>query len=141
MKKSVGFGLAILLLGYGLMRIGVGGALLAQLSGILNFPDLSEAVLEVTQFIDTRSDRQILHFTSIGYLMYIVSMGILLVSGAVGVIIRERWGFVLLWIYVSMHGLLFINFQEINPKIIVLVAQALFVFLLTYLRPVGPRNT
>jgi hypothetical protein len=37
-----------------------------------------------------------------------------------------------------MHASLFINYQEINPKIIVLVLQVILLFVLTYLRPPKP---
>ncbi|MBL4888281.1 MAG: hypothetical protein JKZ03_07545 [Flavobacteriaceae bacterium] len=135
MKNKIGLLIAILLLGYGLVRMGVGGALLAQTFEIVNYSELTEATLEVKQFVDTRASEQIIPFTLTGYFTYILVMGILLAIGAVGTIARKRWGFILLWIYLSMHGALFINFQEINPKIIVLALQVILLFLLTYLRP------
>ena len=135
MKNKIGLLIAILLLGYGLVRIGVGGALLAQTLEIVNFSDLSEATLEVKQFINIRASEQIIPFTLTGYFTYILVMGILLTTGAVGTIARRKWGFFLLWIYIAMHTALFINFQEINPKIIVLVLQVILLFVLIYLRP------
>ena len=135
MKNKIGLLIAILLLGYGLTRIGVGGALLAQILEIINFSDLAEATLEVEQFINIRASEQIIPFTLAGYFTYILVMGILLTTGAVGTIARRRWGFFLLWIYIAMHAALFINFQEINPKIIVLALQVILLFVLFYLRP------
>ena len=138
MKNKIGLLIAILLLGYGLIRIGVGGALLAQTFEIVNFSDLSEAILEVNQFINTRASEQIIPFTLPGYLIYILVMGILLSTGAIGTIARKRWGFILLWIYLSGHAALFINFQEINPKLIGLALQIILLIVLTYLRPPKP---
>ena len=138
MKNKTGLLISILLLGYGLIRIGVGGALLAQTFEIINFSELTEATLEVKQFLEIRASEQIIPFTLIGYFTYILVMGILLTVGAVGTISRRRWGFISLWIYLAMHASLFINYQEINPKIIVLVLQVILLFVLTYLRPPKP---
>ena len=138
MKNKIGLLISILLLGYGLVRIGVGGALLAQIFEIINFSELTEATLEVKQFINIRASEQIIPFTLTGYFTYILVMGILLTIGAVGIIARRRWGFILLWIYLAMHSALFINYQEINPKIIVLALQVILLFVLIYLRPPKP---
>lgn len=67
-------------------------------------------------------------------------MGVLLSIGAVGTIVRRRWGFILLWIYIGTHAALFINFLEINPKIIGLVLQVILLIVLKYLRPPQPLN-
>lgn len=135
MKTKIGVLIAILLLGYGLVRIGVGGALLAQTSEVINFSDLAEAALEVKEFIDIRASKQFIPFTLKGYFTYILIMGILLSTGAIHTIIRRRQGFILLWLYIGMHAALFINFLEINPKILVLALQIALLFLLKYLRP------
>ena len=118
MKNKIGLLIAILLLSYGLIRIGVGGALLAQTLEIINFSDLTEATLEVKQFINIRASEQIISFTLTGYFTYILIMGLLLTVGAIGAITRKRFGYISLWVYIAMHAALFINFQEINPKII-----------------------
>ena len=138
MKNKIGLLISILLLGYGLIRIGVGGALLAQTFEIINFSDLTEATLKVEQFINIRASKQIIPFTLTGYFTYILVMGILLTVGAVGTIARRRWGFISLWIYLAMHAALFINYQEINPKIIVLALQVILLYALNYLRPPKP---
>lgn len=138
MKNKIGIFIIILLLGYGLVRIGVGGALLAQTLEIVNFSDLNEATLEVKEFITVRVSEQLIPFSPTGYFTFILVMGLLLTVGAIGLIVRKRWGFILLWIYITLHASLFINFQEINPKIIVLVLQVILLFVLIYLRPLRP---
>lgn len=138
MKNKIGLLISILLLGYGLIRIGVGGVLLAQIFEIINFSELTEATLEVKQFINVRASEQLIPFSLTGYFTYILVMGILLTMGAVGTIARRRWGFILLWLYLAMHAALFINYQEINPKIIVLALQVVLLFVLIYLRPPKP---
>ncbi len=140
MKNKIGLLIAILLLGYGLIRIGVGGALLAQTLEIINFSDLTEATLEVKQFINIRASEQIIPFNLTGYFTYIIVMGLLLTIGAIGAITRKRFGYILLWIYLAMHAALFINFQEINPKIIVFALQVILLFVLIYLRPLKRIN-
>ena len=140
MKNKIGLLIAILLLGYGIIRIGVGAALLSQTFEIVSSSDLAEATLKVKQFIDIRADKQIIPFTLTGYFSYILVMGILLTAGAIGAIIRRKWGFILLWIYLANHAALFINFQEINRKLFVLALQVVLLFLLIYLRPSKPLN-
>ena len=134
MKNKIGLVIAILLLGYGIMRIGVGSVLIAQTLEIVNFPDLSEAALEIEQFIGEREGKQLIPFTATGYSAYILTMGLLLAAGAIGVIVRRKWGFILLWVYLASHAALFINFQEVNPKLLVLALQTAMLFLLIYLR-------
>ena len=51
-KRFIGIVIAILLLGYGVVRMGVGALLLAQTLDIVNFHDLAEGVAEVKLFID-----------------------------------------------------------------------------------------
>ncbi|MNK23527.1 hypothetical protein D3C87_418210 [compost metagenome] len=138
MKNKIGLFITILLLGYGIIRIGVSTALLAQIQQIVNISELNEATLEVKQFIDIRANKQIIPFTLTGYFAYILVMGLFLALGAVGAILRKVWGFVLLWIYLAGHAGLFINFQEINPKLIGFVLQVFLLVALIYLRPVKP---
>lgn len=132
-KHVVGIGIAILLLVYGIVRFGVGALLLAQTLDIVNFPDLAEGVAEVKLFIDARASHQILPFSLKGYFGYILAMGVLLSAGATGVIARAQWAFKTLGVYMVMHAALFVNFQEINPKLIILVLQAIMLFALYYL--------
>jgi hypothetical protein len=75
-KRFIGIVIAILLLGYGVVRMGVGALLLAQTLDIVNFPDLAEANAEVKIFIDARANYQILPFSLNGYHGYILAMGV-----------------------------------------------------------------
>ena len=137
LKRSLGIVIALLLLGYGLVRIGVGALLLAQTLGTINFPDLANAVAEVDVFIVARASYQLLSFSLEGYFLYIVAMGVLLSAGAAGTIARASWGFTTLGVYIAMHAALFINFQEINPKLVGLLAQIVLLLILYYLMPPG----
>lgn len=84
LKRSLGIVIALLPLGYGLVRIGVGALLLAQTLGAINFPDLADAVAEVDVFIVARASYQLLPFSLEGYFLYIIAMGVLLSAGAAG---------------------------------------------------------
>lgn len=88
LKRFLGIVIALLLLGYGLVRIGVGALLLAQTLGAINFPDLADAVAEVDVFIVARASYQLLPFSLEDYFLYIVAMGVLLSAGAAGIIAR-----------------------------------------------------
>ena len=138
MRKIIGLAIALLLLGYGLVRIGVGGALLAQSLGLVNFTDLADAISEVSLFIGARANKQIFPFSVSAYFAYILAMGAVLATGSIGAIARRRWGYTLLGIYLVMHAALFVNFKEINPKLIGLVVTGVMLFALYYLRPPRP---
>jgi len=119
MKRKIGLLIALLLLAYGLSRMCVGGALLAQTMAFVDFPDLAEGVLEVRGFFDERSENLIVPFSLSGYFSYIMAMGVLLAAGAIGAIKSKRWGFAI----------------EVNPKLWALLLQAVLLFILYYLRP------
>jgi len=138
MRRILGILIAVLLLGYGLIGIGVGAFLLAQSLEVVNFPELAEGVADVKVFIGARASDQLLPFSLNGYFGYILVMGLMLSAGAAGVIARARWGYIILSLYLLMHAALFVNFQEINPKLIVLILQVAMVLLLYYLMPPAP---
>ena len=119
------------------MRVGVGALLLAQTLEAINFPDLADAVAEVDVFIVARASYQLLPFSLEGYFLYIVAMGVLLSAGAAGIIACFSWGFTTLGVYIAMHAALFINFQEINPKLLGLFAQLVMLLVLYYPMPPG----
>ena len=119
------------------MRVGVGALLLAQTLEAINFPDLADAVAEVDVFIVARASYQLLPFSLEGYFLYIIAMGVLLSAGAAGIVARFSWGFTTLGVYIAMHAALFINFQEINPKLLGLFAQIVTLLILHYLMPPG----
>jgi hypothetical protein len=141
MKKITGMLLCLMLLGYGLVRIGVGGALLAQELAWIHFPELADALAEMKVFFDARVGQQLLPFNMAVYNGYILAMGLVLTAGAVGVMYYQRWGFLVLGVYLMMHAALFINFQEfsLNKKLLGLALQCLILMVLVHLR--APRNT
>jgi hypothetical protein len=139
MWRIVGLVILTLLFGYGLIRIGVGSLLLAQSFDFIYVTDLADAIAEVKRFTEARADKELVSFSVAGYSVYIMLMGLLLAAGAAGVFCYKRWGFILLGLYLAMHAALFVNYQEINPKLFVLALQGLMLVVLIYLRP--PRST
>lgn len=137
MKKTAGTLLCLLLLGYGLVRISVGVSLLAQELTWINFPELAEALADMKVFFDARADRQLLPFSMAAYNGYILAMGLVLTAGAAGVMGYQRWGFMLLAVYLLMHAALFVNYQEfnLNKKLFGLALQCAILLVLVYLRP------
>lgn len=139
MWRIVGLVILTLLFGYGLIRMGVGSLLLSQSLDFIYVTDLADAIAEVKRFTEARADKELVSFSVSGYSVYIMVMGLLLAAGAAGVFCYKRWGFVLLGLYLAMHAALFVNYQEINPKLFVLALQGLMLVVLIYLRP--PRST
>jgi hypothetical protein len=138
MWRLLGLVIIAVLFGYGLIRIGVGGLLLAQSLDLIQVTDLADAIAEVKRFTEARADKEFVSFSVSGYSVYIMVMGLLLAAGAAGVFCYKRWGFILLGLYLSMHAALFVNYQEINPKLFTLALQGLMLVFLIYLRP--PRS-
>ena len=134
MKNLIGIIITLLFLGYGIIRIGVGGALMAQASHLIDIPDLSEAVMEVQEFLESRSEKGLVPLAVMSYVTYILVMGILLSAGAIATLFHKRLGFKLLWTYILSHSALFINYAEINPKLFVLAAQIVLVGALHFLK-------
>lgn len=135
MLRVIAVVILALLFGYGLIRIGVGCLLLAQSFDLIMVTDFADAIAEVKRFTAERADRELVAFTVSGYFVYIMLMGLLLAAGAAGVFCYKRWGFVLLGIYLLMHAALFVNYQEINPKLFILALQSVMLAVLLYLRP------
>ena len=85
MLRIIGLLITLPLFGYGLIRIGVGGILLAQSYELINFNHLASAIFEVQSFIEVREEKQIIPFSLSGYFAYIMAMGVFLTAGAIGV--------------------------------------------------------
>lgn len=137
-RNALGWLIVLGFLGYGLIRIGVGSLLFMQAMGWIDLADFRDVLVEVETFIGDRADRQWFAFSVAGYFAYIASMGVVLTTGAIGVILRKTWGFVLIGLYLLMHAGLFVNFQEINPKLISLALTIVLYLVLLWARPARP---
>ena len=113
-------------LAYGLVRVGVGGAMWLQSRGRIDVEALREPLAEVGAFLEEHD--AVLPFSAGGYLLYIVVMGLCLVGGSLRAF-RGR-GRALLWSYVGLHGALFVNFATVNRKVMHLLVAAGLLLLL-----------
>ena len=118
MRKYIEIFIAIAFLGYGLIRLGVGSALLGQELGIIDFQVFHGPVDEIGMFIAKSSERQIIPLSVSTYVGYIALMGLVLSIGALGVLRKLPSGLFLIGVFIVMYAFLFVNFQTINPKAI-----------------------
>ena len=135
MKNKLGLLILCAGFGFGIVRLLVGAAILAQLGGLLALPALAEGINDVTVFMAERADRQLLPLPVPAFFAYIAIMGGLLMAGATGVFFRRQWGFFSLYGYLALHAALFINYLEVNPKLVLWVVQCIAVYWLRSVRP------
>ncbi len=134
-KAGIGWLVAAAFLAYGMIRLVVGGLLIAQAVGALDFAEFRTILGEVETFIGARTERQWIAFSPAGYFAYIATMGAVLTAGAIGAFRRRRWGHALIALYLVLHAALFVNFQEINPKLINLGVTIVMLLVLVWARP------
>ena len=133
MFRIIAIVIGVVFLAYGLLRIGVGSAMLGHELGIFHIDALQEPIKEVGEFLQEKADKdkQLIPFTVAGYVGYIALMGLTLSIGAIGSLINKRFGLPLIATFLLLYAALFVNFQTINPKIVHLaVALVLFLLLL-----------
>ncbi|MCI1710945.1 MAG: hypothetical protein LKM32_02270 [Chiayiivirga sp.] len=118
MRKPLYLVVSLLFLGYGLIRLGVGGALLGQEIGLVDVPAFREPIRDIGAFLEKSGDKQIVPVSVAGYVSYIALMGLVLIVGALGAIKRRPFGLRFIGAFLLMYALLFVNFQTINPKAI-----------------------
>ena len=109
--------IALGFLAFGLIRLGVGTAMMGQVSGLWFVSELSEGVDDVVAFLAKTEGNRIIAFSAFGYFAYIAAMGLTKIAGAAGSLMSQGWGPKLLAVYLAMHGALFLNFLTVNPKI------------------------
>ena len=131
MYRIIAIVIGIAFLAYGLLRIGVGSAMLGHELGVFDIDALQEPIEEVGEFLDKKADKQLIPVTVGGYVGYIALMGLTLSIGAIGSLTNKWFGLPFIATFLLMYAALFINFQTINPKIVHLaVASVLFLLLL-----------
>jgi hypothetical protein len=109
------------LLAFGLIRIGVGGALIGQELGWWSQGgEMAEALAETRHFLAEKSPQALIPMSPAAYFGVIIFMGVSLSLGAGLCLMNRRGGLSLIALYLATHGWLFVNFQTINPKIAVL---------------------
>lgn len=119
---------------FGLVRVVVGGAMLAQVFGYVDFPEFAEAIVDTAEFLAMNAERSIIAFSVPAYFGYIVAMGLVLFTGAIGALRRKPWGVKLIGLYLAMHAALFVNYLTINPKIWLLMGGIALLILIAIVR-------
>jgi phosphotransferase system glucose/maltose/N-acetylglucosamine-specific IIC component len=118
--RHVSILICLCLLAFGLIRIGVGGAMIGQeLAWWKLGGDIAGGLADTHRFIAAR-ETNMAGFTPLSYFVYIVLMGVVLNLGAIGHLLRWRWGLALIALYLAMHAALFVNFLTVNPKLVYL---------------------
>jgi hypothetical protein len=126
--------ISLLFLGYGLIRLGVGGSLLGQEIGFVDFQAFHDPIRDIDRFLTKSSSKQIVPVSVAGYVSYIALMGVVLSVGAVGSLRNRPYGLKLIGAFLAMYVLLFVNFQTINPKAIHLGVCAVLFGVLLWVR-------
>jgi hypothetical protein len=136
MYRIIAIVIGVVFLAYGLLRIGVGSAMLGHELGIFEIDALQEPIEEVGQFLEEKADngKQLIPVTVGGYVGYIALMGLTLSIGAIGSLFNKRFGLPLIATFLLMYAALFVNFQTINPKIVHLAVAAVLFLLLFWLK-------
>ena len=134
MRKYISIFILIAFLGYGLIRICVGCALLGQEIGLLDIKAFHEPINDIAGFLAKSSNRQILSVSVAAYVSYIALMGLVLAIGAIGSLKNQKYGLSLIGAFLAMYSLLFVNFQTINPKVIHLAVCAVLFGALLWLK-------
>lgn len=111
--------LALGFLAFGLVRLGVGGAMLgAELGWWAAVGEMAEALDETRAFLALHEAQAFMAWSVAFYFGLIVVMGVILASGAaLYLAARRKAGLVLIAIYLALHGAMFLNYQVVNPKI------------------------
>jgi hypothetical protein len=131
MRRRVATLISIAFLAYGLIRLGVGSALLGQEIGLFDIEAFRGPVHDVGEFLARSSDEQLIPVSVAGYVSYIALMGVVLLTGALRSLMNRPFGLTFIGAFLVMYALLFVNFQTINPKAVHLaICAGLFGILL-----------
>lgn len=134
MSKYAAIAISLAFLVYGLLRLSIGSAMLAQSCGLIDIVDLREPGVEVAEFMTHKAAQAFIPLSASGYLGYIALMGAVLTIGAVGSLMKRAFGLRFIGAFLVMYLALFINFATVNLKIIHLAICALLFGVLVWLR-------
>lgn len=118
MRRYIEIFITFAFLGYGLIRLGVGSFLLAQVSGLIDFQAFHGPIVDIGNFLSKSEQKQIIPVSIAGYVSYIALMGLVLSIGAFRTFKNIPFGLSFIGAFIVMYVMLFINFQTINPKAI-----------------------
>jgi len=139
-RRIIAISIAAAFLVFGLMRLGLGSALLCQVSGGCEIAALEELTQEISGFIETKGDRQLIPFTPFSYIFYIWLMGLVLSLGAAGSLANKSFGLPLIGFYLFLHTAIFVNFLTINRKVAYLIIGVIFLIILQWAKRSAVKN-
>ena len=119
---------------YGLLRVAGGIMVLNALLTSAEHAGVQEGADKVRAFMGDPSRTEIISFSPVGYMSYIVIMGIILIVGTIGVLLNRRWGVGVMSGYFGLYVLLFLNFQVFNIKIAHLIGSFILFLALLWLK-------
>ena len=136
MSRIIAIVIGVVFLIYGLLRIGVGSAMLGHELGMFEIDALQEPIEDVGEFLEEKADKdkQLIPMSVSGYVAYIALMGLTLSIGATGSLANKQFGLPLIATYLLLYAGLFVNFQTINPKIFHLAAAAVLFLVLLWMK-------
>jgi hypothetical protein len=134
MRKYIRILISLALLGYGLIRVGVGSLLLGQEIGLLDFQAFHDPIKDIGNFLTKSTDKQIIPVSVAGYVSYIALMGVVLSIGGIRSLREQSLGLSFIGAFLVMYAMLFVNFQTINPKAIHLAVCTVLFGVLLWLR-------
>lgn len=109
---AIGFGL------YAVARLSGGAFLLFHAMGVFETAAAEAALGSLQTSLPEMNDVAIIPFSLTVYLGYSILMGFILLFGAAGVLLRRKMGPYLVIAYYGMFGLMFLNFQTANVKLL-----------------------
>ena len=123
---------------FGIIRVVVGSGMLAQTLGYVDYTEFAAAITDTSEFLALNAERSLYAFNLHTYLAYIVAMGLVVTTGAIGALRRKSWGVKLIALYLAMHAALFVNYVTINPKIWLLIVGIVLCALIAVVRKPKP---
>lgn len=139
MKRALALLICAIFLVTGLIRLGVSVVVIGELQGWWMFGgEAAQAVAETHNFIE-QATANLAGFNALSYFAFLLFMGAVVSLGALGQILRKRWGLALIGVYLASHAFLFANFMTINPKVGLLALAAVLAGVLTWAN--GPDRT
>jgi len=134
LRKIIFWIIGIFFLLYGLVRV-LGGVMV--ISALLSVEDegTNVAAQKVRSFMDNPDTFAIIPLNPIGYMTYILLMGLVLIGGTSGVLLYRRWGVWVMSSYFVLYLLLFLNFWVFNIKVAHLTGGFFLFLFFLWLRP------
>lgn len=127
MLRTLSVIICIAALLFGLVRLGVGGAMFGMEAGWWTLGgEFAEVLPEARAFMAKHEAQAIMPWSLSFYFGLIAVMGVVLIVGAVQYLRgRLTSGLTLMALYLAMHGGMFFNYQLINPKIMIFAVTVL----------------